>query len=164
MAVLVLARRAHDHLRRVTPWIQHVVALGTRVALGWVFFESGRGKFGNLDGVAGYFTDLGIPFPALQAPFVATVEAVCGLLLILGLGTRFAALMLAGTMAVALVTEFKGYWGSEHAWSDLFGLAEFVYLLCFGWLMAQGGGLGSCDRLVLAWLRRSDPAPAEDSR
>lgn len=155
MAVLAPAHRFHEHLTRVTPWIQHVVALVTRVSLGWVFFESGRGKFGNLDGVTAYFTDLGIPFPALQAPFVATVEAVCGLLLIVGLGTRFAALMLAGTMAVALLTEFRGYlWGTEHGWSDLFGLAEFVYLVCFGWLIAQGGGLASLDRLALGWLRR----------
>jgi len=138
---------------KVLPWVQMVPPLLTRVAMGWVFFESGRGKFNNLEGVTQYFTSLGIPAPGLQAPMVATVELVCGLLLIVGLGTRFAASLLASTMVVAILTEFHAYLTPEKSWSDLFGLAEFCYLLLFTWLIANGGGLLSLDRLVLRWVR-----------
>ena len=45
-----------------------------------------------------------IPLAAQQAPFVVAVEMFGGLGLMLGLGTRIAAMMLSGTMVVALAT------------------------------------------------------------
>lgn len=80
-----------------------------RVVTGLIFLLSGLGKFGviganNLQGVEGYFTSLGIPLPGVSALLVATVETLGGLALILGLGTRIAAVLLAITMVVAIVT------------------------------------------------------------
>src|ERR1051325_11765672 len=81
-----------------------IVRLLIRLGVGVMFFGSGLGKLGKLSGLTQYFRSLGIPFPAIQAPFVATSELVCGALIVIGLATRPAALMLCGVMSVALVT------------------------------------------------------------
>jgi DoxX len=54
-----------------------------------VFLPEGTQKliFANVLG-AGRFAKIGIPFPNVMAPFVGTVEIVCGSLIILGLLTR----------------------------------------------------------------------------
>lgn len=48
----------------------------TRVTLGWAFFLTGRGKLAHLDTFVGFLTDLGVPFPQWNAPFVAGLEFV----------------------------------------------------------------------------------------
>ena len=73
----------------------------------------------------GFFTELGIPAPQFQAPLAATAELVCGALLLVGLFTRVATLPLIGVMAVALLTALRD---QIHAASDLFGLAEYLYI------------------------------------
>ena len=45
---------------------------------------------------AGRFVKIGIPWPDVMGPFVATAETVCGALIIAGLFTRFAAADHAG--------------------------------------------------------------------
>ncbi len=40
----------------------------------------------------GRFTKIGIPYPHITAPFVGVVEIACGMLLMIGLVTRFAAI------------------------------------------------------------------------
>jgi hypothetical protein len=52
---------------------------------------------------AGRFADIGIPYPEMLGPFVGTVEIVCGVLIILGLLARFAAVPLIVIMVVAIV-------------------------------------------------------------
>lgn len=67
-----------------------------RVTVGLVFFAHGLQKFGfGVAGTTAAFTQLGVPLPELSAPLVATVELVGGLLLMLGLFTPVAALLLA---------------------------------------------------------------------
>src|SRR4051794_19503935 len=73
----------------------------TRLALGLIFARSGWGKLHNLERVTKFFSSLGIPAPGANAAFVGTVELVCGALLIAGLFTRFASLLLIPTMIVA---------------------------------------------------------------
>jgi putative oxidoreductase len=81
-----------------------VAQLAVRLCVGIEFFGSGLGKLGKLPGLVQYFRSLGIPAPEIQAPFVASVEFLCGMLLVVGLATRPAALMLCGVMVVAIVT------------------------------------------------------------
>jgi len=66
-------------------WLGRLVI---RLSLGLEFFGSGLGKLGKLPGFVEYFRSLGIPAPALQAPFVASLELVCGVLVLVGLATR----------------------------------------------------------------------------
>lgn len=75
-----------------------------RAYWGWQFFQTGWGKLNNLPRVTEFFASLGIPFPALNAPFVASLEALGGLLLLLGLATRPIAFLLTANMFVAYLT------------------------------------------------------------
>jgi len=76
-----------------------------RLFVGAVFIAHGALKlFGGLGGFAGFLQQHGVPAPDLMAPFVAGVEFLGGVAIILGLGTRTAALLLAGVMVVAMAT------------------------------------------------------------
>jgi len=92
-----------------------------RIVIGFVFLMHGWQKFFQygLDGVGGAFTQLGIPLPYFSAILAATAEGLGGLLLLLGLGTRFAAVLLAFTMLVAWLTAHRsGFFlpaGGEYA-------------------------------------------------
>ncbi|MBS1253183.1 MAG: putative oxidoreductase CatD [Anaerolineales bacterium] len=74
-----------------------------RLALGIVFLVHGWSKLGNLDGMAQMFGGMGVPAPGLMATLVAIVETLGGLALILGIGTRVAAVFLSIVMLVAIV-------------------------------------------------------------
>lgn len=149
------AERAGASLR----WLSPALA---RVTVGLVFFQSGWAKLHALDGVTAYFTELGLPAPALQARLVSTTELVCGGLLLLGLATRFAAVPLVVTMCVAIRTAL---WGQVSGLGSLVGLSEFAYIALLVWLATDGGGPLSVDRLLAgAWTRRVDVAAAAPAR
>jgi putative oxidoreductase len=76
-----------------------------RVVVGIIFLVHGSQKvFGfGYHGVAGMFTHIGIPLPAVSAAIVMVVEFVGGILLILGLATRLAASLNAIDMLVAIL-------------------------------------------------------------
>jgi putative oxidoreductase len=76
-----------------------------RLAVGLVFVVHGAQKlfvFG-LGGAAGFMAKVGIPLPSVAAVVVTAVEVLGGLALILGLGTRLAATLLAFEMFVAIL-------------------------------------------------------------
>jgi len=118
-----------------------------RVLVGWVFLSEGIQKFLFPDALGvGRFTKIGIPAPQVMAPFVGTVEIVCGSLLLLGLLTRLASIPLLINICVALystkiVTFAKnGFWGTLHeARTDVSMLLGLVFLLI------AGGGAWSLD-------------------
>ena len=105
-----------------------------RVMVGAVFLAEGIQKFLYPAEVgAGRFAKIGIPQPDLLAPFVGSVEIICGTLVLLGLFTRLAVLPLLGVMAVALLSTklpillgqdlgpfqvrqlpYYGFWGFAH--------------------------------------------------
>jgi putative oxidoreductase len=140
----------HDHafalVAKAKPW----VILLSRISLGVVFLQSGWGKLHNLEKVTEYFTSLGVPAPQIQAPFVASVELVCGALVLLGLLTRLAAIPLIVTMLVAIATAKKAELESV---SDLFGLIEYLYIVLFLYLIVEGAGAISLDALVRRRVR-----------
>lgn len=77
-----------------------------RIVVGLVFLAHGGQKLFiyGLGGVAGLFGQLGIPVPAVSAAVVIAAEFLGGLALVLGVFTRWAALALAVTMAVAILS------------------------------------------------------------
>ena len=119
--------------------------LALRVVLGVTFATTGWGKLGNLDAVTRYFESLGIPGASVQAPMVAALELAGGVLLLLGLGTRIASLLLACVMAVALATAI---WPSVAGVRELLGSIEAVYLAALLYLAAHGAGAVSIDKVA----------------
>lgn len=130
---------------RLAPQLGWLPLLAARLTVGWVFLQTGWGKLHNLEGVTEFFASLGIPAPELQAPLVAGIEFGGGILLLLGLATRFVALPLIGVMLVAIRTAL---WDDIDALSDLLGLAEFGYVVMLAGLVVFGAGAVSVDRLV----------------
>ena len=133
-------------------WLPPLVA---RVAVGWTFMQTGWGKLHDLDTVIGFFRELGIPYPELQAPFVASVELVCGTLFCVGLLSRVAALPLIGTMVVAIATAL---WKDVDSVGALFGLTEFLYIVIFAWVAVSGPGPVALDPFVERLLGRERAA------
>jgi putative oxidoreductase len=133
-------------------WLPPTVA---RVTVGLIFFESGWGKLHDLAKVTEYFTELGLPAPAFQAMLTATTEFVCGSLLLAGLATRFAAVPLMITMAVALRTAL---WSQIDSLGSLFGLAEFLYAVLLLSLSTSGAGPLSIDWLIERYRQHQAPA------
>jgi putative oxidoreductase len=84
-----------------------------RVAIGLCFVVHALGKLGivgsgTMDGFAAWLGELGIPMPALQARLAMASELCGGVLLVVGLATRPAALVLIITMAVAGIVGHRG--------------------------------------------------------
>jgi putative oxidoreductase len=131
---------------------QWIPQLLVRLFVGYFFFETGWAKAGNLDAMAARFTGWGIPFPAFSAALSAGTELVGGALLVLGLGTRLAAIPLCINMVVAiLVVNIKKVGGLD----EFVELSEPLYALCFLWLFFSGPGRISLDHLL---SRRGRPA------
>lgn len=122
-----------------------VVKILTRITVGWVFLEAGWGKWKHLPKVVEFFQELQIPLAHIQAPFVAGVEVICGALLLLGLFTRLASIPLVFVMLVALLTAKREEIGS---FSDLFGVADYLYIVLLLWLIVEGAGRGSLDHFI----------------
>jgi len=76
-----------------------------RLLVGSVFVSEGIQKFlYPSELAAGRFAKIGIPAPEILGPFVGACETIGGGLLILGLITRFAALVLLIDITVAIVS------------------------------------------------------------
>lgn len=125
-------------------WLPPLLA---RITLGFVFLTSGWGKLQHLDKVTAFFESIGIPAASVQAPFVAGLEFVGGILLLAGLATRLISLPLIGVMVVAVITARKE---ELTGFSALTGFNEFLYILLFVYLVVHGAGLFSLD----AWVGR----------
>ena len=115
-----------------------------RLAVGIVFLVHGVGKLFNvgptamgISGFAGFLTSLGVPAASVAAVLVALVETVGGLLILIGLWTRVAALLLAVNMVVAilLVHISKGF-------SAAGGGYEFALVLFLSSVALVLGGAG----------------------
>jgi putative oxidoreductase len=122
-------------------------ALLLRILVGWVFLTEGIQKFLFTEALGyGRFAKIGIPWPHVTAPFVGVVEIACGMLLMVGLVTRFAAIPLLIDIAVAIATTkipmllHQGFWPAMHE-----GRTDFCMLLGLIAILCIGPGRISCD-------------------
>jgi putative oxidoreductase len=123
----------------------------TRLVIGQAFFFTGRGKLEHFERTVGFFTQLGIPMPQLNAAFVSRLEFYGGMALIAGLLTRLVAAGLASSMVVALMTADKeAFLNALFLRGDagLTDITSFVYLLFLVWLVLAGPGVLSLDTLI----------------
>lgn len=89
--------------------LQAPFALLARLAMVALFLPAGISKIGGFQGTAGYIGSVGLPMPEVGAAIAIVVEIVGPLLLLLGLFTRPAALVLAVFTAAATFF-FHAYW------------------------------------------------------
>lgn len=118
-----------------------------RILVGWVFVSEGVQKFlfpAQLG--VGRFQKIGIPSPHLMAPFVGTVEIVCGTLLLIGLFTRLAAIPLLAVILVAIATTKIPMLAKTGLWSMLHeARTDFSMVLGLVFLVITGAGSLSLD-------------------
>ena len=146
---------------RIANSLQSPFLLLIRVYWGWLFLQSGIGKFGHIDKVVSFFTDLGIPAPTLNAYFNASLETVGGILLILGLASRLISVPLLINMIVAYITADREAFTSFFSESGkFFGADPFPFLLVSLMILIFGPGKLSIDTLIPAYRKKHSPATA----
>ncbi len=144
--------------------LEPVAPLLTRLVLGWAFVRTGFGKLTHFERTVDFFADVGIPLPLVSAAFIATLEFVGGAFLCVGLGTRVCAALLSCTMLVAIATADRAHLLASFGDGVGFGPIEVVpllFLLFLLWLLADGGGLISLDRLFARARPQISDAEAE---
>ena len=148
-------------LQRIPAWLERIpnalIALAARVGIGATFWLSGQTKIEGLvldpvgmhaefgwprvsEGALELFrSEYALPLipPELAAPLAAFSEHLFPLMLLLGLGTRYAALALLGMTAVIEVFVYPDAWPTHAVWAA-----------CLLYLVARGGGSFSLDHLL----------------
>ena len=126
-----------DRLNRYQPWMLSVL----RIITGFLFAEHGAQKlFGVLGGTGG----MHLAFPE-KLWFAGVIEFFGGLLILTGLLTRLVALICAGEMAYAYLTQH-----APHGFWPLVNHGELAVLYCFVFLyfVTAGAGAISLDHLL----------------
>jgi putative oxidoreductase len=133
-------RRVLDALNGV-PYA--VLAIPLRLALAVIFWNSAMTKLANWDTALALFTDeYKVPLlpPELAAYLAVSIELTTPVLLVLGLLTRPAALVLLGMTSVIEIFVYPQAWPTHLQWA-----AMLLVLLC------RGAGTFSLDHLVARW-------------
>ncbi len=129
--------------------LQSPFLLLVRLYWGWQFLEAGWGKLHGIAKVTGFFTTLGIPFPGLNAQFVAGLEFFGGILLAVGLGSRLIALPLVVDMLVAYITADREALFSFLSDPDKFtAAAPYTFLMASLIVLIFGPGRFALDSLL----------------
>lgn len=146
---------------------------------GGVFLWEGLLKFTYPNQGVGRFTKIGIPFPEWSAGFTGVLEIVGGILLLLGLFTRFISIPFIVEMVVAMLsTKIAIYLGFSPLplppvppqtgfWAVLHEIrSEYAQLLTVTFLLLVGPGPWSADALLERRRRRASkmqaPSPSGD--
>lgn len=121
-----------------------------RLAVGLIFFTQGILKYLDPNMGVVRFAKIGFPHPYFTAHFVGTFEIVCGLLVLLGLWTRAAAIPLLIVIVTAITTTkipelFRANQGSWYMVSD--ARTDFAMFCSLLFLISVGGGAWSLDAL-----------------
>jgi putative oxidoreductase len=120
--------------------LQNPLALVARVLLAALFIPAGWGKIAGFAGTAGYVASVGLPAPQVLAGGALVVELLGGILLLIGLFTRWSALALALFCLLAAFL-FHNYWAMPADkqmmqamifWKDLAIAGGLLAIVAFG--------------------------------
>lgn len=121
--------------------------LAGRLLLVALFLPAGIAKLTGFAGTVGYISSVGLPLPSVAAALAAVVEIGGALALLFGIGTRIAALALAGFTLVASFF-FHAYWAVPADQAFVQQLMFFKNVAVTGGLLvlaAHGAGAWSVD-------------------
>ena|SRR2546426_3433482 len=127
--------------------LQNPLSLIGRLLLAWLFLPAGISKITGFAGTVGYVTSAGMPMPQVSTALALVIEVVGGLALILGFGTRWAALVLALFTLVASFF-FHKFWAVPAEQAMMQQLMFFKNIAVIGGLLtvaAWGAGAWSVD-------------------
>jgi putative oxidoreductase len=137
-------------LATVGGFLQSPFLLVVRLYWGWQFFLTGRGKLLHLDRTVNFFASLNIPAPKLNAVLASCTECTGGILLLLGLFSRFVSPALIAVMCVAYATADSEALHSIFSNPDKFlGADPFLFLFAALIVFVFGPGKISLDALIL---------------
>lgn len=144
-----LLAKCYKKFGAIASFGQSPLLLLVRLYWGWQFAQTGWGKLHNLPQIANFFAQLNLPFPPFTAAFIAWVEFLGGILLILGLFSRFTGLVLAINMSVAYWTADREALQSIISDPGKFYVADpYTFLFASLMVLIFGAGLFSLDRLL----------------
>lgn len=157
---LAQVRRMYTWAVRAASTLQSPFLLFVRVYWGVQLAQNGWGKLHNLSHVTEFFSSLGLPAPGFTATFIASIEFAGGLLLAVGLLSRFVGLVLTMDMLMAYIMADREALFSIFRDPDKFTAAA-PYTILFAALIVLifGPGKYALDTLLL----RRYPYPAPTS-
>lgn len=131
---------------------QSIWLLLVRLVLAYGFYHPAMMKLQDVDGIADWFSSIGIPAPHLSA-YLATYTEVLGVILLtLGLGVRWISVPLIITMLVAIKTV---HWTNGFEAGNNGFEIPLYYILFLLLLLTQGAGRISLDEVLhRLWQRR----------
>jgi putative oxidoreductase len=126
-----------------------------RLIFGWGLFQTGKGKLQNIERFTDFLATLHIPMPSANAHFVASLECVGGLLLLIGLASRLICIPLTINFIVAYLTADReaviNFFKDQDAFTNA---APFLYLLVSLLVLAFGPGFFSIDEVIRRMRRK----------
>lgn len=117
-----------------------------RIAIAGVFLRAGLTKISSWESTVALFADehnVPVLAPHLAAAMAATFEVGCSTLLLVGLGTRLAALPLLGMIMTIQLFVYPQAWSEHLVWGSILLM-----------LLTRGGGAISLDHLIARQLTR----------
>lgn len=148
-----ILKHGYGILIKVGSLLRSPLLLLCRLYWGWLFFLAGVGKLGNIGGFIPFLEGTGIPLPTLNAYLAGGIEMLGGLCLILGLGSRLAALLLAFVMFMAYyLADFGALKALFHDPALFVAANPFQFLLVCLMVLAFGPGRFSIDYILEKWV------------
>jgi putative oxidoreductase len=117
-----------------------IVALVGRLVMSWIFLSSGFTKLADVAAFSGVLAKRGVPAPSFMGWLGAIVEFGGGLLILLGLKTRLAAILLILFVIVATLISHR-YWeftgevfGAQRTnfWKNVTIIGGFLFMFLAG--------------------------------
>jgi len=150
-------RRMYAFAVRVAGKLQSPFLLFVRLYWGIQLAQNGWGKLHNLGRVTQFFSSLGLPAPAATATFVSSIEFIGGILLAIGLLSRFVGLVITIDMLMAYIMADREALFSFFSDPGKFYVADpYTFLFAALLILIFGPGLIALDTFLL----RRYPYPA----
>jgi len=150
-------RRMYVFAVRAASKLQSPFLLFVRLYWGIQLAQNGWGKLHNLGRVTQFFSSLGLPAPAATATFVSSIEFIGGILLAIGLLSRFVGLVITIDMLMVYIMADREALFSFFSDPGKFYVADpYTFLFAALLILIFGPGLIALDTFLL----RRYPYPA----
>lgn len=146
----VQIRRLYAWAVRAASKLQSPFLLFVRLYWGIQLAQNGWGKLHNLGRVTQFFSSLGLPAPGATAAFVSSIEFIGGILLAIGLLSRFMGLVITIDMLMAYIMADREAFLSFISDPGKFYVADpYTFLFAALLILIFGPGLIALDTFLL---------------